>query len=115
MKKKRQRMIYLKSVDEIPESFASYEEEAEFWDTHSPIYIWDQLEEVEFKVGGELKARVDARRRAREQNLIRLDAKQAEAVKKIARRKKKDYQLLIRQWIDESIKREQAERKRKVS
>jgi len=115
MTKKRQRMIYLKSVDEIPDTFVSREEEAEFWDTHSVADIWDQLEEVEFKVGGELKAKGEARRREREQNLIRLDAKQAEAVKKIARRKKKDYQLLIKHWIDEGIERERAERKRKVS
>jgi hypothetical protein len=108
-------MKYLKSVDEIPDTFASYEEEAEFWDTHSLAKIWDQLEEVEFTIGGELKARVDARQREREQNLIRLDAKQADAARKIARRKKRDYQILIKQWIDEGIEREGVQRKRKVS
>jgi hypothetical protein len=116
MKKKRQRLIYLKSIDEIPESFASREEEAEVWDTHSLVDIWDQLEEVKFKIGGELKAKLEARQRDREQNVIRLDAEQADAARKIARRKKKDYQLLVKQWIDESITREQqAERRRKAS
>jgi hypothetical protein len=115
MKKKRRRLKYLKSVDEIPESFASREEEAEFWDTHSLVDIWDQLEEVEFTIGRELIERVDARRRARAKNSIQLDTQQAEAARKIARRKKMDYQSLIKQWIDESIQREQTERKRKVS
>jgi hypothetical protein len=48
--KKRSSIKKLKSPEEIPE-FASEESEAEFWQTHSPVDIFDQLpkaEDVEF-------------------------------------------------------------------
>ena len=35
--------------------FKNYEEEAEFWDTHSVGDFLDELEEVELKVKGPLK------------------------------------------------------------
>ena len=48
--KKRNTIKNLKSVNEIPE-FASEQSEAEFWQTHSPVDIFDQLpkaDDVEF-------------------------------------------------------------------
>ncbi len=37
-------------LDPLPESFASIDEAAEFWDTHDLADYWDFTEEVEFKV-----------------------------------------------------------------
>ena len=34
----------------IPEQFATVDEAAEFWDTHSLADYWDFTEEVDFKV-----------------------------------------------------------------
>ena len=48
--KKRNPIKNLKSVKEVPE-FSSEQQEAEFWQTHSPVLIFDELpkaEDVEF-------------------------------------------------------------------
>lgn len=37
-------------IDPIPDDFASIEEAAEFWDTHSLADYWDQTAEVEIEV-----------------------------------------------------------------
>jgi len=39
-------LIPIERVEDIPESFASEAEEAEYWSTHSLGRIWDQLEDV---------------------------------------------------------------------
>ncbi len=44
-----------KAIDPIPEEFASYEEAAEFWDTHDTTDYPDSFETVEVQV--ELKSR----------------------------------------------------------
>ena len=44
--KKRKPIATLKSVEEIPD-FCSEQAEAEFWQTHSPVEIFDQLPSAE--------------------------------------------------------------------
>ncbi len=39
-----------RKVEEIPEEFKTYEEAAEFWDTHNSTEYKDVLEEVKMKV-----------------------------------------------------------------
>ena len=39
-----------KKSNQIPDNFESYEEAAEFWDTHDSTDFMDSLEEVEFNV-----------------------------------------------------------------
>jgi hypothetical protein len=111
--KKKRRITYLKSVDEIP-AFKNEREAAEFWDTHSPIHIWDQLEEAPIEIGAELKKRLEARRPARRAQIIELDVEQMRAVDHIARRKKMDHRTLIKTWIAEGIAREQGHQVRKA-
>lgn len=36
-------------LDELPEEFSSYEEAAEFWDTHDTADYWDEFQTVEVK------------------------------------------------------------------
>ena len=61
--------------DPIPESFASDEEAAEFWDTHSVADYWDQTREVK-------GVKIDLVRRH-----FRVDAKLARKIDQIARRR----------------------------
>ena len=35
--------------DPIPEHFTSAEDAGEFWDTHSAVDYWDEMEDVEMK------------------------------------------------------------------
>ena len=39
-------LIPIERVEDIPESFATEAEEAEYWSTHSLGRIWDQLKDV---------------------------------------------------------------------
>ena len=59
----RRKLIYVKSVSEIPD-FRSDDEIAAWYQTHSTVLIQDHLEAVPAKVGGELLERVLSRRRA---------------------------------------------------
>jgi len=36
--------------DLIPDEFDSYEDAGEFWDTHSAVDYWDEMEDVECEV-----------------------------------------------------------------
>ncbi len=39
-------LIPIERIEDIPESFATEAEEAEYWSTHSLGLIWDQLDDV---------------------------------------------------------------------
>jgi hypothetical protein len=52
----RRKLIYVKSVSEIPD-FRSDDEIAAWYQTHSTVLIQDQLETLPAKVGGKLWAR----------------------------------------------------------
>jgi len=52
----RRKLIYVKSVSEIPD-FRSDDEIATWYQTHSTVLIQDQLETLPAKVGGKLRAR----------------------------------------------------------
>ena len=55
-RRSRKRLIYVKSVAEIPD-FRSDDEIAEWYQTHSTVLIHDQLETLPAKVGGALRSR----------------------------------------------------------
>ena len=84
-------------------SFKSEAEEAEFWSTHSSAdYDFvDTGETVE--LAGALKRRVQQRKQLL---TLRLEKKQIDQAKRIARRKSLGYQTLMRMWIAEGIERE---------
>jgi hypothetical protein len=60
---RRRKLIYVKSVSEIPD-FRSDDEIAAWYQTHSTVLIQDQLEAVPARVGGKLRERVSSRRPA---------------------------------------------------
>ena len=57
----RKKLIYVKSAAEIPD-FKSEDEVAAWYQTHSTVLIQDQLETLPARVGGDLRARLAARR-----------------------------------------------------
>ena len=57
----RKKLIYVRSAAEIPD-FKSEDEVAAWYQTHSTVLIQDQLETLPARVGGKLRARLDARR-----------------------------------------------------
>lgn len=73
--------------DPIPESFASIEEAAEFWETHSLAYYWDETTEVHFEVNLE----------------PRIDDDILQKVKEIAFHSGVSVEKLINQWLRERI------------
>ena len=56
----KRKLIYVKSVDEIPD-FKSDDEIAKWYQTHSTVLIQDQLETLPAAVGGKLRTRATAR------------------------------------------------------
>jgi hypothetical protein len=56
-RRSRKKLIYVKSVSEIPD-FRSYDEIAAWYQSHSTVLIQDQLEALPAKVGGKLRSRL---------------------------------------------------------
>jgi len=100
----RRRMRYIRSVEEIPR-FVNEAAEAAFWATHSLAAIWDKLEPVQIQVSP--KARRLVLRQSRKKPVtLRLEARQIQRAKQLARAKSLSYQALMRSWISEGIARE---------
>lgn len=78
----------------IPD-FASEEEEADFWDTHSSTDFFDQTDEVDVQLTGPQPRN----------NLIalRLDQETLDSLKEIAALYNVGYQTLLRKWIRERL------------
>lgn len=84
-----------KRKSKIPR-FKTYEEEAEFWDTHSIEEFEDELEEVELKVKGPLKHSF----------MVSFDAKSLDELVEIAASKGSDFITLAQTWITERLAQE---------
>jgi len=112
-KRRSKRLIHLKSVEQIPE-FHSLEEEAEFWDSHSPVEILDQLEPVKLELAEDLKKKIEERYRERLLSLC-LDSDQIRKAKQIAKKRGVGYLVLLKQWIQAGITRELKKSHRGVS
>ncbi len=81
-----------KKLKQIPEEFKTYEEAAEFWDTHDSTDFMDTLEEVEVKV--DLKKR---------HYLIELDKSTADLLQESARKKGKSPGYLASELLHEQL------------
>lgn len=94
-----------KALKPIPD-FKSFEEEANFWDTHDTTeYAWEDLDET-IEVGGPLRASVEKRRLERRVALLKVEPKQLRPAQRIARRKGITSEALIKIWIDDGLRRE---------
>jgi hypothetical protein len=81
-----------KKPEKIPEEFKTYEEAAEFWDTHDSTDYLDDLEELEMEV--------DIKKR---HYLIELDMNTAELLKKSAKKKGVPISLLANELIQKQL------------
>jgi hypothetical protein len=81
-----------KKPDKIPDEFRTYEEAADFWDTHDSTDYLDDLEEVEISVDIEKK-----------HYLIELDMNTAELLKKSARKKGVPVSFLANELIQKQL------------
>lgn len=82
----------MSKAKQVPE-MKSYEEIAEFWDTHSLADYWDQTESVEFEISP------DARRRY----LVAIDPDILNRVKQIAHIRGLSTQSLINLWLEQRL------------
>lgn len=80
-----------KKIDPIPESFASLEEAAEFWDTHSVTDYWDEMEEVEIEV------RIPRRKR------VALASGIAKQMDSVAQKEGISVETLVNLWLAEKL------------
>ena len=78
-----------KHRDPIPEQFASFDEAAEFWDTHSVADYWDQTREVK-------DVTINLVRRH-----FRVEAELAQKIDQIARRRGVSAETLVNLWLRE--------------
>ncbi len=89
--------------------FKSEEEEARFWDTHSPLDYPDEFVEVKepFKFAPALLRRVARKREERKRSLtLRMGEVQIDLAKVIAKCKGIGYQTQMRMWVIEGIRKE---------
>ncbi len=89
--------------------FKSEEDEARFWDTHSPLDYPDEFVEVKepFKFAPALLRKVAKRREERKRSLtLRMGQLQIDLAKVIAKDKGLGYQTLMRMWVIEGIRKE---------
>lgn len=70
------------------------EQIAEFWETHDSTDYLDQMEDVEIKLEIPQDYRVIS---------LRLEARDIEQAKRLARRKGVPYTVLLRMWIKEKL------------
>lgn len=97
-------------MKEIPK-FKSEEEEARFWDTHSPLDYPNEFVEVEepFKFAPALLREAAKRREGKKRSLtLRMGQLQIDLAKVIAKYKGLGYQTLMRMWVVEGIHKELA-------
>ncbi len=86
--------------DPIPESFATIEEAAEFWDTHSLGDYWEYTKPVRFHI----KLSKEPRR------YFPIEESLSRRISKIAEKKKISPEILVNLWIQEQVLRYQTAR-----
>ena len=89
--------------------FKTEEEEARFWNTHSPLDYPGEFSEVKdpFESAPSLLKKVAERREERKRQLtLRMGQRQIDLAKVIARYRGLGYQTLMRIWVIEGIRQE---------
>ncbi len=87
-----------KNKTPIPEEFQSVEEVRDFWDTHSSVDYWDEMEDVEMNLSPALRARLETKKIY---NLLRLSERQIKSIEKKAKFNKMGSLQLISKWVVE--------------
>lgn len=88
--------------------FKDDREAAEFWATQDSTPYLRDLREVPVRVSPALRRRVAERAELKKPVTLRLETRQIEAAKRVARLKSIPYQTLLRVWIAEGLAKERA-------
>jgi predicted HicB family RNase H-like nuclease len=94
-----------KKVDPIPDQFASFEELADFWETHELTDYEDQLQEVDYKIT----------RKPTRQFVVTLSDELTKTMRQAARREGVSIQTLVNLWMQERLQQYRAVSKRAIS
>lgn len=86
----------MRPKEPIPK-FASYEEEAEFWDTHDLTDYWDDSKPTQIHFGGQLSEAI----------LVRLDTETLVRLQETATERDVAPTTLVQTWIREHLDAEQ--------
>jgi hypothetical protein len=84
--------------DPIPEQFASFEELANFWETHDLTDYEDQLEEVSYKIS----------RKPTRQFVLTLSDELTKAMRKAIHHEGVSMQTLVNLWVQERLQQYRA-------
>lgn len=100
---KKKGKIYMKKKSRIPK-FKTYEEEANFWDTHDVTDYWDETEDVEIVFAKDLKMVYRETKKPRDETLVlRMQKKFKDKLQEIARSKGLNVSTLARMWLMEKL------------
>ena len=81
-------------------TFNSYEEAAEFFDTHSMSDYWDEMKEVTMELSPALKEKLERKRFYR---WLGLSEEQIQAIEREAEERGLSSQQLLSQWVREHL------------
>ena len=96
-RKKKGKMYMKKKKFKFPDfNKMSYEEEANWWDTHDLGDFWDELEDVDIVV--------DLKKPKEEALVVRLQKELKDRLRKIAYRKGLNVSTLARMWLLEKLR-----------
>jgi predicted DNA binding CopG/RHH family protein len=95
----------LKKIEPIPEQFNSFDELANFWETHDLTDYEDQLHEVSYKVAP----------KPTRQFVVTLSDELTKAMRKAARREGVSMQTLVNLWVQERLQLYRAVSKEMIS
>ena len=87
----------MRPKEPIPK-FNSYEEEAEFWDTHDVTDYWDDFEQVDLRFSPDLKSVLT----------FPIDAETLDQLQKAASSRGVEIDTLLNSWIHEHLEAEHA-------
>ena len=89
-----------KNKYEIPEEFETIEQIQDFWDSHSTVDYWDEMEDVEMELSPSLKSKIELRKLY---HLLGLSNEQAASIENEARIENIDSKKLISKWVLERL------------
>jgi predicted DNA binding CopG/RHH family protein len=83
-----------RKIDPIPDQFTSFDELANFWETHDLTDYEDQLQEVKYRVD----------RKPARQFIVTLSDELTKALRKATHREGVSMQTLVNLWVQERLR-----------
>ena len=84
----------------LPDEFKSIEEIQEFWDKHSTVDYWDEMEDVDLRLSPDFKAKLELKKLY---HLLDFSDKQIALIEMKAKQEKLNSKQIIQKWILEHV------------